>query len=100
MGPAAWEERAAPFLRAADMLEHGPWRDRLVAATMLELSKTWRQADGDAACETIDFIRANVKNMLAMYAVQPFRRRACGTTSSTARSRASSSRSPRSTSPP
>ena len=66
-----WEERAAPFLRAADMLQYGPWRDRLNAATMLELSKTTYQADIDAACETIDFIRANVKNMLDMYDVQP-----------------------------
>jgi 1-pyrroline-5-carboxylate dehydrogenase len=66
-----WEERVAPFLRAADMLEHGPWRARLNAATMLELSKTTYQADIDAACETLDFIRANVKNMLDMYDVQP-----------------------------
>jgi 1-pyrroline-5-carboxylate dehydrogenase len=66
-----WEQRAAPFLRAADLLEHGPWRDRLNAATMLELSKTTYQADIDAACETIDFIRFNVKNMLDMYGVQP-----------------------------
>ncbi|MGH8961897.1 MAG: L-glutamate gamma-semialdehyde dehydrogenase [Jatrophihabitantaceae bacterium] len=70
-GRLPWEERAAPFLRAADLLEHGPWRDRLNAATMLELSKTTYQADIDAACETIDFIRANVKNMLDMYDVQP-----------------------------
>jgi|SRR5665213_68666 len=66
-----WEERVAPFLRAADMLEFGPWRERLVAATMLELSKTSYQAEIDAACETIDFIRANVKNMIDMYEVQP-----------------------------
>ena len=70
-GRLPWEDRAAPFLRAADMLEHGPWRDRLNAATMLELSKTTYQADIDAACETVDFIRFNVKNMLAMYDVQP-----------------------------
>jgi 1-pyrroline-5-carboxylate dehydrogenase len=70
-GRLSWEERAAPFLRAADMLEHGPWRDRLNAATMLELSKTTYQADIDAACETVDFMRANVANMLAMYEVQP-----------------------------
>ncbi|WP_327723591.1 L-glutamate gamma-semialdehyde dehydrogenase [Streptomyces europaeiscabiei] len=70
-GSLPWEERAAPFLRAADMLEYGPWRDRLNAATMLELSKTTYQADIDAACETVDFIRANVKNMLDMYDVQP-----------------------------
>jgi 1-pyrroline-5-carboxylate dehydrogenase len=66
-----WEQRAAPFLRAADLLQSGQWRDRLNAATMLELSKTTYQADIDAACETIDFIRFNVKNMLAMYDVQP-----------------------------
>jgi 1-pyrroline-5-carboxylate dehydrogenase len=66
-----WEERAAPFLRAADMLQYGPWRARLNAATMLELSKTTYQADIDAACETIDFIRANVQNMLDIYGVQP-----------------------------
>ncbi len=66
-----WEERVAPFLQAADMLQYGPWRDRLNAATMLELSKTTYQADIDAACETVDFIRANVKNMLDMYDVQP-----------------------------
>jgi 1-pyrroline-5-carboxylate dehydrogenase len=70
-GRLSWEERAAPFLRAADMLQHGPWRDRLNAATMLELSKTTYQADIDAACETVDFLRANVKNMLDMYDVQP-----------------------------
>src|SRR4051794_2808184 len=70
-GRLPWEDRVAPFLRAADMLEHGAWRDRLNAATMLELSKTTYQADIDAACETVDFIRANVKNMLDMYDVQP-----------------------------
>jgi 1-pyrroline-5-carboxylate dehydrogenase len=70
-GRLPWEERVAPFLRAADMLEYGPWRDKLNAATMLELSKTTYQADIDAACETLDFIRANVKNMLDMYDVQP-----------------------------
>jgi 1-pyrroline-5-carboxylate dehydrogenase len=70
-GRLTWEERAAPFLRAADMLQHGLWRDRLNAATMLELSKTSYQADIDAASETVDFIRANVKNMLDMYDVQP-----------------------------
>ncbi|MCW2782831.1 MAG: 1-pyrroline-5-carboxylate dehydrogenase [Marmoricola sp.] len=70
-GRLPWEERVAPFLRAADMLEHGPWRARLNAATMIELSKTSYQADIDAACETVDFIRANVKNMVDMYDVQP-----------------------------
>jgi 1-pyrroline-5-carboxylate dehydrogenase len=70
-GRLPWEQRAEPFLRAADMLQHGPWRDRLNAATMLELSKTTYQADIDASCETVDFLRANVKNMLDMYEVQP-----------------------------
>jgi 1-pyrroline-5-carboxylate dehydrogenase len=66
-----WEARAEPFVRAADMLEFGPWRDRLVAACMLELSKTTHQADGDAAAETVDFIRANLANTVALHAVQP-----------------------------
>ena len=70
-GRLPWEDRAAPFLRAADMLEYGPWRERLNAATMLELSKTTYQAEIDAACETIDFIRANVENMVKLYDVQP-----------------------------
>lgn len=63
-------ERAVPFLRAAELLEDGPWRDRLVAATMLELSKTPTQADGDVA-EAADFIRANVANMYEVGKVQP-----------------------------
>jgi acyl-CoA reductase-like NAD-dependent aldehyde dehydrogenase len=71
VGSLPWEERAAPFLRAADMLEYGSWRAKLNTATMLELSKTTYQADIDAACETVDFLRANVKNMLDMYDVQP-----------------------------
>jgi 1-pyrroline-5-carboxylate dehydrogenase len=70
-GETSPEERAAPFLHAADMLEHGPWRDLLNAATMLELSKTMVEADGDATCETVDLIRANVANMAAMTALQP-----------------------------
>ncbi|RYZ32500.1 MAG: aldehyde dehydrogenase family protein, partial [Propionibacteriaceae bacterium] len=41
------EERTAPFLRAMDLLERSPWRERLVAATMLELSKTCNQAEGE-----------------------------------------------------
>ena len=66
------EERAEPFLRAADLLQSGPWRERLVAATMLELSKTVQEAEGDAAAETVDFLRANVANAAEMAAVQPF----------------------------
>ena len=66
-----WDERAAVFLRAADLLEHGAWRERLDAATMLELSKTVPEADGDAGCETVDFLRANAANLVRMIAEQP-----------------------------
>ena len=51
-----WEDRAAVFLRAAELLS-GPWRDTLVAATMLGQSKTVHQAEIDAAAELIDFWR-------------------------------------------
>ena len=54
-----WEQRAAVFLRAAELLA-GPWRARLNAATMLGQSKTCHQAEIDAACELIDFWRFNV----------------------------------------
>ena len=64
------DERAAPFARAAEELAAGPWRERLVAATMLELSKTAQQAEGDVA-EVADFIRANIANMATLDAVQP-----------------------------
>ena len=56
---ASFEERARVFLRAADMLA-GPWRQTLNAATMLGQSKTSFQAEIDAACELIDFLRFNV----------------------------------------
>ena len=59
-----WEERAAIFLRAAELLA-GPWRDTLNAATMLGQSKTAHQAEIDAACELIDFCRFNVEFMHA-----------------------------------
>jgi 1-pyrroline-5-carboxylate dehydrogenase len=65
------EERTTPFLRAADLLQQSPWRERLVAATMLELSKTLVQAEGDVIAETADLIRANVANFLAVADVQP-----------------------------
>ncbi len=54
-----FDERAAVFLRAADLLAAG-WRDRLNAATMLGQSKTVQQAEIDAACELADFLRFNV----------------------------------------
>jgi 1-pyrroline-5-carboxylate dehydrogenase len=65
-----WEERAAVFLRAAELLA-GPWRDTLNAATMLGQSKTAHQAEIDAACELIDFLRFNVQFMTRIYEAQP-----------------------------
>jgi 1-pyrroline-5-carboxylate dehydrogenase len=65
-----WEERAAVFLRAAELLA-GPWRATLNAATMLNQSKTAHQAEIDAACELIDFFRFNVEFMTRIYQEQP-----------------------------
>ena len=65
-----WRERAAIFLRAAELLA-GPWRDRLNAATMLGQSKTVHQAEIDSAAELIDFWRFNVDFMQRIYAEQP-----------------------------
>jgi 1-pyrroline-5-carboxylate dehydrogenase len=65
-----WEERAAVFLRAAELLA-GPWRATLNAATMLNQSKTAHQAEIDSAVEVIDFWRYNVEFMLRIYAEQP-----------------------------
>jgi 1-pyrroline-5-carboxylate dehydrogenase len=65
-----WEERAAVFLRAAELLA-GPWRSTLVGATMLNQSKTAHQAEIDAACEVIDFFRFNVEFMVRIYEEQP-----------------------------
>ena len=66
----AWEDRAAIFLKAADLLT-GPWRDTLNAATMLNQSKTVFQAEIDAACELIDFWRFNTAYMRQLYTEQP-----------------------------
>jgi 1-pyrroline-5-carboxylate dehydrogenase len=65
-----WEDRAAVFLRAAELLV-GPWRQILNASTMLGQSKTSHQAEIDAACELIDFWRFNVEYMLRIYSEQP-----------------------------
>jgi 1-pyrroline-5-carboxylate dehydrogenase len=65
-----WEERAAIFLRAAELLA-GPWRATLNAATMLGQSKTAHQAEIDAACELTDFYRFNVEFMTRIYQEQP-----------------------------
>jgi 1-pyrroline-5-carboxylate dehydrogenase len=66
----SWQDRAAIFLRAADLLA-GPWRDTVNAATMLGQSKTAHQAEIDAACELIDFWRFNVEYAARIYAEQP-----------------------------
>ncbi|HEU0132658.1 MAG TPA: L-glutamate gamma-semialdehyde dehydrogenase [Mycobacteriales bacterium] len=65
-----YDDRAAVFLRAADLLA-GPWRDTLNAATMLGQSKTVIQAEIDAACELIDFLRFNVAFGHHVLAQQP-----------------------------
>ncbi len=65
-----WEHRAAIFLKAADLLA-GPYRMTLNAATMLGQSKSVFQAEIDAACELIDFLRFNVQYMGEIYKQQP-----------------------------
>jgi 1-pyrroline-5-carboxylate dehydrogenase len=65
-----WEQRAAIFLKAADLIA-GPYRAKINAATMLGQSKNAMQAEIDAACEFIDFLRFNVKYMTEIYAQQP-----------------------------
>jgi 1-pyrroline-5-carboxylate dehydrogenase len=65
-----WEDRAAVFLRAAELLTT-TWRDTLNAATMLGQSKTVHQAEIDAACELIDFFRFNVQFAQDLYHEQP-----------------------------
>ena len=65
-----WEQRAAIFLRAADLLA-GPYRAKINAATMIAQSKTVHQAEIDAVAEFIDFLRFNVEFMTQIYAEQP-----------------------------
>lgn len=65
-----WEQRAAVFLKAADLLA-GPYRYKMNAATMLGQSKNVIQTELDSACELIDFLRFNVKYMSEIYAQQP-----------------------------
>jgi 1-pyrroline-5-carboxylate dehydrogenase len=66
----SWEDRAAVFLRAAELLA-GPWRDILNASTMLGQSKTAHQAEIDSACELIDFWRYNCHFATEVYGIQP-----------------------------
>ena len=65
-----WEQRAAIFLKAADLLA-GPYRAKINAATMIAQSKTIHQAEIDAAAEFIDFLRFNVEYMTQIYEEQP-----------------------------
>ena len=65
-----WQSRAAIFLKAADLVA-GPYRAKINAATMLCQSKTIYQAEIDAACELIDFLRFNVQFMHEIYENQP-----------------------------
>jgi 1-pyrroline-5-carboxylate dehydrogenase len=66
----SFEQRAAVFLRAAELLA-GPWRDTVNAATMLGQGKTVQQAEIDAACELIDFWRFNVAFARRIFEDQP-----------------------------
>ncbi|MEJ7643894.1 MAG: L-glutamate gamma-semialdehyde dehydrogenase [Chryseolinea sp.] len=65
-----WEQRAAIFLKAADLFA-GPYRYEINAATMLGQSKNVYQAEIDSACELIDFLRFNVHFMTQIYSEQP-----------------------------
>ena len=65
-----WEHRAALFLKAAELIA-GPYRARINAATMIAQSKTIYQAEIDASCELIDFLRYNVEFMTQIYKDQP-----------------------------
>ena len=65
-----WEQRAAIFLRAAELIA-GPYRAKINASTMVAQSKTIHQAEIDAACELIDFLRFIVQFMTEIYAEQP-----------------------------
>jgi 1-pyrroline-5-carboxylate dehydrogenase len=69
-GAWPWEDRAAVFLKAADLLATR-WRATLNAATMLGQGKTVHQAEIDAACELIDFWRFNVHYAQELYGEQP-----------------------------
>ena len=65
-----WEQRAGIFLKAAELIQ-GPYRAKINAATMVGQSKTVHQAEIDAACELIDFLRFNVQFMTDIYNEQP-----------------------------
>ncbi len=66
-----WEQRAAVFLKAAELLA-GSWRGTINAATMLGQSKTAYQAEIDSACELVDFWRFNTHYMTELMSEQPY----------------------------
>ena len=66
----SWEHRASIFLKAADLIA-GPYRARINAATMLGQGKNAFQAEIDATCEMVDFLRFNVQYMTEIYKQQP-----------------------------
>lgn len=66
-----WQDRAAIFSRAADMITLTDWRYTINAATMLGQSKNAHQAEIDAACETADFFRFNIYYANKIYQEQP-----------------------------
>jgi len=66
----SWEHRASIFLKAAELIA-GPYRAKINAATMIAQGKTVHQAEIDAACEFIDFLRFNVQYMTEIYKQQP-----------------------------
>lgn len=65
-----WDERVSIFLRAA-ALAAGPWRDKLNASTMIGQSKTYKQAEIDAAAELVDFFKSNASLLYKIYSDQP-----------------------------
>ncbi|MBD0778500.1 L-glutamate gamma-semialdehyde dehydrogenase [Maribacter sp. ANRC-HE7] len=65
-----WEQRSAIFIKAAELIA-GPYRAKINAATMIAQSKNIHQAEIDAACELIDFLRFNVEYMSQIYEEQP-----------------------------
>ena len=66
----SWENRAAIFLKAAELIA-GPYRSKINVATMIGQSKTVHQAEIDSACELIDFLRFNVEFVTQIYTNQP-----------------------------
>jgi 1-pyrroline-5-carboxylate dehydrogenase len=66
----SWQKRASIFLKAAELIA-GPYRSKINAATMIGQSKTIFQAEIDAACELVDFLKLNIVYMNEIYNEQP-----------------------------